>query len=199
MIEITVTLVLSAIVAASLAGVVYSLGQNAGDAGRNADVQRTARLVMAEIVIDLRQAQAVTENGDPIASLNADRVVFYTDRDQSEGPERVIYERTSCAAGLCELRVTRYAAVAGTGPDWVFESLPYEEQVMMERVLGDQPLFRGAAWVGSPPAKTFVSTCSGTCTFPLVVIRLGALPEVTSAGATRTLEILEEVELRNAG
>ncbi len=199
MVEILVAMVLSAMVAASMAGVIYSLGQNAGDAGRNADLQRTGRLVVAEMVIDLRQAQAVSPNGDPIESLTADQIVFYSDRDETEGPERIVYERTACDAGLCELRVNRYPAVAGSGPEWSFEADPFEEQVVMERVRNDQPLFRGAIWTGTPATKSYVSACSGTCSFSLVAIRLEALPGVTSVGAARTLEITEEVELRNAG
>jgi hypothetical protein len=69
----------------------------------------------------------------------------------------------------------------------------------MERVRNDQPLFRGATWTGTPATKTFVSACAGTCRFSLVVIRVRALPELTSVGAAQTLEITEEVELRNAG
>jgi hypothetical protein len=150
-------------------------------------------------VIDLRQAQAVSPNGDPIESLSADRIVFYSDRNEAEGPERIVYERTACAAGLCELRVTRYAAVAGSGPEWGFATTPFEEQVVMERVRNDQPLFRGATWTGTPVTKNYVSACSGTCSFSLVAIRLQALPELTSVGAAQTLEITDEVELRNAG
>lgn len=198
-VEILVALVLSAVVAASMAGVIYSLGQNAGDAGRNADLQRTGRLLLAGMVIDLRQAQAVSPNGYPIESLTADRIVFYSDRAQAEGPERIVYERTACAAGLCDLRVTRYPAVPGSGPEWSFGTAPFQDQVVMTRVRNDQPLFRGATWTGTPVTKTYVSGCSGTCSFPLVAIWLRALPQLTSAGAAQTLEITEEVELRNAG
>jgi hypothetical protein len=151
------------------------------------------------MVIDLRQAQAVSENGDPIESLTADRIVFYSDRAQTEGPERIIYQRTACATGLCELRVTRYPAVAGSGPEWSFQTTPFQDQVVMERVRNDQPLFRGVTWTGTPTAKTYVSTCSGTCSFPLVAVWLRALPKLTSVGAAQTLEITDEVELRNAG
>ena len=198
-IEVSVALILSAMVAGSLVGLMHSLSQNASDAGRTADLQRTGRAVVAGLVMDLRQAQAVTANGYPIDSLSADRIVFYSDRAEMEGPERIVYERTSCAAGLCQLRVTRYAAVAGSGPEWAFQGVPFENRVVMERVRNDQPLFRGAAWTGTPPTRTFVSACSGTCSFPLVAIRLRALPEGTSVGAMQTLEIADQVEFRNAG
>lgn len=199
LVEVSVAMILSAMVAASLAGVMYSLSQNASDAGRNADLQRTGRLVMAELMMDLRQAESITANGDPIESLTADRIVFYSDRAEAEGPERIIYERTSCVSGLCRLRVTRYQAVAGSGPEWAFVTTAFEDQFVMERVRNDQALFRGAAWTGTPVAKTYVSACAGTCSFPLVAIRLRGVPEGTSAGAAQTFEITEEVGMRNAG
>lgn len=199
LVEVSVALILFTMVGASMVGVMYSLGQNASDLGRNADLQRTGRLVVAELVMDLRQAEAVGANGDPIESLSADRIVFYSDRAEAEGPERIIWERTACVSGLCRLRVTRYQAVAGSGPEWDFETTAFESQYVMERVHNDQPLFRGVKWSGTPAVRTYISACTGTCSFPLVAIRLRALPEGTSAGATQTLEIVAEVELRNAG
>jgi len=112
LVEMSIAALLSALVAASLTGVLYSLGQNAGDAGRNSELQSAGRLVMAELVLDLRQAEAVSENGYPVESLTADQIIFYSDRDETEGPERIVYERAACAEVLCDLRVSRYAAVA---------------------------------------------------------------------------------------
>ena len=195
----SVALILSAMVAGSLVGVMHSLGQNASDAGRTADLQRTGRVVVAGLVMDLRQAQAVTANGYPIESLSADRIVFYSDRAEMEGPERIIYERTSCVAGLCQLRVTRYAAVAGSGPEWTFEAVAFEDRTSWSGCATISRSSAGATWTGTPPIQTFVSACSGTCSFPLVAIRLRALPEGTSVGATQTLEIADQVEFRNAG
>jgi len=198
LVEVSVALILFTMVGASMVGVMHSVSQNASDVGRNADLQRTGRLVAAALVMDLRQAESVGANGDPVESLSADRIVFYSDRAEAEGPERIIYERTACVSGVCRLRVARYRAVAGSGPEWSFETAAFEDQYIMEGVRNDQPLFRGARWTGTPAAKTYISTCSGTCSFPLVAIRLRALPQGTSAGATQTLEIAAEVELRNA-
>lgn len=142
LVEVSVALILSAMVGGSMVGVMYSLSQNASDVGHNADLQRTGRLVVAELVMDLRQAEPVAANGDPIESLSADRIVFYSDRAEFEGPERIIYERTSCVSGMCRLRVTRYQAVAGSGPEWDFATTAFEDQYVMERVRNDQPLFR---------------------------------------------------------
>ncbi len=199
LVELSVAMILSAMAAASMAGVMYSISQNASDAGRNADVQRTGRLVLADLLMDLRQAESVTANGNAIESLTADRIVFYSDRAEAEGPERIVYERTSCVSGLCRLRVTRYQAVAGSGPEWTFQTTAFEDQFVMERVRNDQALFRGAAWTGSPLAKTYISACAGDCSFPLVAIRLRALPLGASPVAPQTLEITDEVGLRNAG
>ena len=199
LVEMSIAALLSALVAASLTGVLYNLGQNAGDAGRNSELQSAGRLVMAELVLDLRQAEAVSENGYPVESLTADQIIFYSDRDETEGPERIVYERGSCAEGLCELRVTRYAAVAGSGPEWAFQSAAFQDQVVMERVLNDQPLFRGASWTGAPATKTYVTACTGDCSFSLMAIRLRAVPDRTSVGASQPLEIIGEVEFRNAG
>jgi len=199
LVEMSIAALLSALVAAALTGVLYNLGQNAGDAGRNSELQSAGRLVMAELVLDLRQAEAVSENGYPVESLTADQIIFYSDRDETEGPERIVYERAACAEGLCELRVTRYAAVAGSGPEWIFQSAAFQDQLVMERVLNDQPLFRGASWTGAPATKTYVTACAGNCSFSLVAIRLRAVPDRTSVGASQPFEITGEEEFRNAG
>ena len=75
LVEMSIAALLSALVAASLTGVLYNLGQNAGDAGRNSELQSAGRLVMAELVLDLRQAEAVSENGYPVESLTALRTI----------------------------------------------------------------------------------------------------------------------------
>lgn len=196
-VEMSIAVALCALLAATLMGILAGLGRNAGDAGRNADLQQAGRLIVAEMVMDLRQAQPAAENGYPVESLSADRVVFYSDRASYPGPERIVYERAACSGGLCELRVTRYAAVAGSGPNWTFQTTPFENQVLLERVLNDQPLFRGASWSGSPSVKAYVSSCTSACSFSLVAIRLRAVPDRTSPGAAGAFEITDEVGFRN--
>jgi len=44
-----------------------------------------------------------------------------------------------------------------------------------------------------------VSACAGGCSFSLVAIRLRAVPDRTSVGASGPLEITGEVDFRNAG
>lgn len=200
LIELAMSLILSSMIVASLVAVMYSFSQSASDTGRNADLQQTARSLVADLVVELRQAEAVSDNGYAIESLSADRIVFYTDRVESPGPERVVYHRRDCVDGLCELWVTQYPAVVGSGPHWEFETTPIEDAFVLGRVSNTEPLFRGADWVGEPPAKTYVGDCGGTgpeCDFPLVSIVFQANPTGTSSGADRTFEIEEEVRLRN--
>ena len=66
-------------------------------------------------------------------------------------------------------------------------------------MLNDQPLFRGASWTGAPATKTYVTACTGDCSFSLMAIRLRAVPDRTSVGASQPFEITGEVEFRNAG
>ncbi|MBU1650552.1 MAG: prepilin-type N-terminal cleavage/methylation domain-containing protein [Proteobacteria bacterium] len=198
--ELSLAMALSSIIFASLVSVIYSFSQEAGDSGQAALLQQTSRELVADLVVELRQAEKVTANGHPIEELTADKLVFYTDRLESEGPERVVYERKACSGGLCELWVTRYPAVAGTGPWWTFSTTPVENVMALGRVSDTGPLFAGADWVGEPPVKTPVTSCSSSgtaCDFPLVVITFRANPTNTSSGADRSYEIQEEVRLRN--
>ncbi|MBU1226621.1 MAG: prepilin-type N-terminal cleavage/methylation domain-containing protein [Actinobacteria bacterium] len=198
--ELSLAMALSSIIFASLVSVIYSFSQQAGDSGQAAMLQQTSRELVADLVVELRQAEKVTANGYPIEELTAGKLVAYTDRLESEGPERVVYERKSCIDDMCELWVTRYPAVPGTGPWWTFSTTPVENMMALERVSSVHPLFAGSDWVGDPPVRTYIASCSpsGTaCDFPLVVITFRASPTNTSAGADRAYEIEEEVRLRN--
>jgi len=200
LVELSVALILSAMIVGSLVTVFFSFAQNAGDATRNAQVQSEVRAVIARIVMDVRQADVVTANGEAIESLSANKLVVYSDRSDVPGPERIVYERSSCTAGSCELWVRRYAATAGGGPYWTFEATPFEQSFIMDGVLDDQPLFGGFEWVGSPATKMAISSCDGVviqCDFPLVSIVLRARPSPTTQGASKALEVQEEVRIRN--
>jgi type II secretory pathway pseudopilin PulG len=201
-VEMAIGLAITAVVMATLVAVFHSFSQNAADATRTAELNQTLRGIASQMVLDLRQAEAPRPDGEPIESLSPTRIVFVTDRDESEGPERVVYEEVSCGADGCALRVQRYAAVAGTGPSWEFSDTPYQDGVVVEKVQLEEPLFVGYDWVGSPAVKTAVTECGGAsepdCDFPLVAIRLVALPDLVSEGAENPVEIVEEVTLRNA-
>jgi len=203
MVELSVAMLLTVMIMTALVSVFYAFSQNAVDQGQHAELQREMRTVMSELVMDLRQAVAPSESASayPIESLTADRIVFYTDQHESEGPERTVYERTDCLAGFCELWVTRYAAVPGTGPNWDFAETPFEESFLLGRVRSDEAMFRVADWTGDPKTKTYGSSCGGAaprCDEPIVAVSLRAIPTGTSAAAASTFEIVEEVTLRNA-
>jgi hypothetical protein len=185
---------------AAVVGVLYGFGRTAHDSGRSVELQHTARSVTARMVMDLRQAQAVSVDGFPIESLEPGQLVFYTDRLSDEGPERVVYERADCRDGMCELRVVRYPAMPGTGPAWRFRDAPIAEGTVLVGLHGDRPLFRGVVWSGDPRTKHYVASCGPTgraCDFTLVSLLLTASPVGASQDAGRPLEIEEEVRLRN--
>jgi type II secretory pathway pseudopilin PulG len=201
MVELSVALMLTVLILSALFGVFYAFSQNAADQGRQAALQRESREAMAEMVTWLRQSVGKAPGEHPVESLTADRIVFYSDVDERDGPERVVVERTDCSDGFCQLNTIKYGAVAGSGPEWTFEAQPLAEVFMLARVHDDVPLFQGVTWVGDPKVKAHVAACGGTqprCRFPIVAITLRAEPTGTSEGARLTFEMREEVTLRNA-
>ncbi|MCB2223578.1 MAG: hypothetical protein KQH83_05310 [Actinobacteria bacterium] len=199
-VELSMSMILSSLIFASVVTVIYSFSQQAGDTTRSANLQGTARELVADMVVELRQAERVSPNGHPIESLTPGSLVFYSDRLETEGPERIVYERRDCADGICELWVSRYPAVAGTGPWWDFSDVPVQTGLVLHRLPDDEPLFQGADWVGEPAAKEFINYCGPSgpvCDFPLVDITFRTRPVGTSEGGDFILEVQEEVRLRN--
>ena len=200
LIEMSVGLILSSMIVASVVGVFYAFSQNASDSTKQAELQRTLRSVASEIVLDLRQAEAVRGNGDAVETMADGHLVLYTDRAETPGPERVRYERIACDDGNCELWVRRYAAVTGSGPDWDFAVTPFQERFLVGMVRGDAAVFTGYEWTGDPKVKTALSACGGggqpDCDMPLVQVRLRAMP-INPGPSTLPFEVLEEVRLRN--
>jgi len=200
LVELSMSMILSSMIFASLVTVIYSFTQQASDSTRTTNLQQMSRELVADIVVELRQAVKVEANGHPIESLAPGKLVFYSDRLESEGPERMVYERRDCADGTCELWVSRYPAVAGTGPWWTFSDVPVESGMVMHRLPDDEPLFEGIDWIGDPPSRTHIYSCtpSGTeCDFPLVSITFRSRPVGTSTGGDFVMEVQEEVRLRN--
>jgi prepilin-type N-terminal cleavage/methylation domain-containing protein len=201
LVEMSVALILSAMVVATFVSVFFSFSQNAGDANGKAEHQEQARQVIARLVVDLRQAVAADPNGQVIESLGPDRLVFYTMMRDGDTPIRVVYERANCASAECELLVERYAATDFDDGAYAFATTPYEETRLMSGVLADQSLFIGMDWVGDPKVKTSITACGGSgpaCSFPLVSVTLRSMPLNTSEGGRTPLEIREEVRMRNA-
>lgn len=199
LVELGVALALSGMVVGTLVTVFLSFSQNVGDSERRAEHQALSRELIAEIVVELRQAMRANPNGDPVESVGPDQLAFYTIQVGSSEPVRTVYERTDCSAGICELWVTRYAVDTFVSGVYTFLSTPREESFLLGGVLEDQPLFYGIDWVGDPKVQVHAASCGGlvACDFPLVGITLRSYPLNTSDGARQVLEIQEEVRIRN--
>jgi prepilin-type N-terminal cleavage/methylation domain-containing protein len=201
LIEVSVALLLSSMIAGSLVAVFYALSQNVGDLSGRGEVQAASRLVIASQVVEIRQAVRADLNGEAIEALDPGRLAFYTQNYVSEEIERVIYERKECVEGECELWVYKYAVVEVVNGVATFESTPYASNFLMGKVLSDQPLFVGLEISGDPLVKTEISTCDGSatkCNFSVVGITLRARPYPTTGGALTPIELHEEVRVRSA-
>ncbi|MEE8496902.1 MAG: prepilin-type N-terminal cleavage/methylation domain-containing protein [Acidimicrobiia bacterium] len=201
LIEVTVAMVLSSMIAASLVTVFYALAQNTGDLSGRGRVQADSRAVIASQVVEIRQAIRADLNGEAIEALDPGRLAFYTQNYVSEEIERVIYERKECVADECELWVYKYALDEIVGGIATFEATPYASNFLMGKVLSDQPLFVGIEISGDPLVKSEISTCDGgaiKCNFSVVGITLRARPYPTTGGALTPIELHEEVRVRSA-
>jgi type II secretory pathway component PulJ len=200
--EVNMALFISSLVMAALVTVFMSFSQNTSDSGRQAELQQAARSVVATMATELREAAVASVNGDPIQSLDAAHITFFTTKTAAVGLEKVTYERINCSLGRCELWVTRYASIAGTGPEWQFQATPLDRRMLMSRILDDEATFSGVLWTGTPRMKTLVGSCTGAtgsrCSFRTVSIQLRVEPTGTSRGATRAFELVEEASVRNA-
>lgn len=201
LVELSVAMILSAMVSASLVAVFYSFSQNSSDANERAELQSSAREMIAEITVQLRQAIRVDLNGELVESLDGDRLVFYTTNYETLQPERVVYQRTECLEGVCELWMDRYPMVSTDGITTTFATESIESSFLFGGLLNDQPLFEGFDWMGDPEVHTPVSSCSSTgteCQFPLVGITVRAKPLGGTAGSASVITLHEEVRMRNA-
>lgn len=200
LVELSAAMILSGLIAASLISVFYAMSQNSGDLSTKANVQATARGVVAEQVVEIRQAIKADLNGVPVEELDANTLIFYTQNYVTAEIERTIYERTECVEGRCELWVHRYAFDSTDGITTTFQDVPYESSFLMGNVMNDQPMFVGVEYVGDPLVRTETTTCDtpGTCDFPIIAITLRARPAPTTSGASTPVELREEVRIRSA-
>lgn len=201
LIELSTAMILGSMIAASLIAVFYGFSQNSGDLASKSNVQADARAVIAEQVVEIRQAIRADLNGDAVEALTSDRLAFYTQNYVTGQIQRIVYERTDCVAGECELWVYKYALESSDGITSTFAATPYESSFLMSEVLTDQPLFVGIEYAGNPLTKVETATCDGvsiTCDFPVVGITLRARPDPTSGGAATPIELHEEVRIRSA-
>lgn len=200
LIELSVAMILSSMIAASMMAVFYSFSQNSGDLASRSNVQAAARAVIAEQVVEIRQAIRADLNGEPIEALDASRLAFYTQNYETGEIERVVYERTDCIEGKCELWVYRYRLLETDGITSTFSTEPYEASFLMGNVMSDQSLFVGIEYSGDPLVRTERTACGSggvRCDFSVVGITLRARPYPTSGGAAVPLELHEEVRIRS--
>jgi len=201
LIEISVAMVLSSLIATTLVGLFISFSQNAGDLSERGEVQANSRAVIASQVVEIRQAIRADLNGEAIEALDSGRLAFYTQNYVSNEIERVVYERKDCVESECELWVYKYALDETVNGVSTFLATPYMSSFLMGKVLDDQPLFVGVEYSGDPFTKSEISGCDGAavkCNFTVVGITLRARPYPTSGGALTPIELHEEVRVRSA-
>jgi prepilin-type N-terminal cleavage/methylation domain-containing protein len=200
LIEVSVAMVLSSLVATTLVTVFFGFSQNTSDISGRGEVQAKARAVISAQVVEIRQALRADLNGEAIEALDADRLAFYTQNYTTEELERVVYERKDCVAGECELHVYKYALDETVNGVSTFLATPYVSSFLLGKVLSDQPLFVGIEYSGDPFTRTEIDSCDGgatKCNFTVVGITLRARPHPTSAGAAAPIELHEEVRVRS--
>jgi hypothetical protein len=199
LIELSMATFLCTIIFGAVVLIFNSVGQEARDTRRRADLQTQAREVITDLTAELRAAVPARSGAMAIESLTSNTLVFYTDRYGFTGPEKISYERSSCQSGYCILRVRRYAAVASSSPNWTYQTVPFADIVLLERVASTATLFAGVKWTGTPLTRTSVASCGGTtlCNFPMVAVDLKAAPPgVTTIDGP--FGVYVEVTLRNA-
>ncbi len=200
LIEVSVALVLSSLIAGALVSLFFGFSQNTSDLSARGEVQADARAVISSQVVEIRQAIRADLNGEAIEALDADRLAFYTQNYVSGEIERVVYERKDCVEGECELSVYKYALDETVNGVSTFLATPYVASFLMGKVLDDQPLFVGFEYSGDPFTKTEIESCDGgatKCNFTVIGITLRARPYPTSAGALTPIELHEEVRVRS--
>ena len=201
LIEVSVAMILSSVVATTLISLFMGFSQNAGDLAGRGEVQSNSRAVIAGQVVEIRQAIRADLNGEAIEALDSNRLAFYTQNYVSNEIERVVYERKDCVEDECELWVYKYALDETVNGVSTFLATPYVTSFLMGKVLNDQPMFVGVEYSGDPLTKSEISGCdSGAvkCNFSVVGITLRARPYPTSGGALTPIELHEEVRVRSA-
>ena len=143
LIELSMATFLSTIILGAVVLIFTSVGQEARDTGLRAELQTQAREVVTNLAAELRAAIPARPGAAAVESLTDSSLVFYTDRYGYTGPEKISYQRSSCSGGFCILRVRRYAAVATSGPNWTYQTVPFNDSVLLERVAESTVLFSG--------------------------------------------------------
>ncbi len=207
-IELSMTVALLGIVIASFYTAYNGFLRDVSFAERLGSIEREARPVLNGLVIELRQATAPNPaaNGQVVEFLSADKIVFYADRRDPNGPERFTYERSNCVDGLCDLQMRiRFADSGSEYPTFTHATTgdPDFEVTLLRRVPESVRLFQGVRLIGTN--EVLIDNCdrlntgaggSTDCAFDTVVIRIEIAPN--GAGVRpRNYVVVESVLLRN--
>ena len=200
--EVMVASMLTVMIAAVFLTLFSAFSRNVQVEQQRAEVLRDMRPVIAQLLLELRQAVDLENDGAIIASLDSSwsalEVVFYSDRrDDMLGPEKYRYYVANCSGGLCDLMHETTPADAGSEPDWTYAVGPSTTRVLATNVVASgDPLFEGVSWAtGSEVVTTF---CDGTtrCIFDVIRIDLRIDPNPNNTTLPE-VQILEDVRLRN--
>ena len=157
--------------------------------------------VATGLATELRQAVPLVADGPLVESLESawpsPELIFYSDRLDTDGPERYRYYVTNCASGLCELWREIRVADSG-GPPWTYTGAGAQRYVAGNIIAGGDPLFLGADWDSGARADIVSCDPSSPCSLALLEFTVRIDPSQRS-NAEEALLVRHEVRLRNAG
>ena len=210
--ELSLTIAIMTMVLTAFYGAYNGFLRDVAFAEQLAEVERRTRPALNELTIELRQATPPNSAaaGQPVELLNEDRIVFYSDRADVAGPERISYDKVNCDDGVCELQKSIIFADAGSSyPDWTYDIAggPDVTLTVIPRVAEDVVLFTGRT-VNSTGNFVDQVLCDRrgelgnggiSCNFDQVFVQLEVVPRAADTSTVpRNFEIEEEVLLRNA-
>jgi Tfp pilus assembly protein PilV len=200
--EVMVAGILTSIVVTAFYSLFYGFTRNLTLEEQRATALQEIRPVVSELIVELRQAQDIDNDGAILTALNAAwsnaGLVFYSDRRSEEGPERYVYKVNGCSGDVCDFVREVTLADAGTGPTWTYTG-PTTTHVLLDNLLkdGSEPLFRGVSWAAGVEQYTTFCGAGIPCDFPLVRIRIRVDPDPDST-TIPAVQIQEDVRLRNS-
>ena len=211
LVELVIGVVILALVSVAFYGSIWGFFRDTGFTEDLAQAGRDTRPLIRTMVIELRQAEVekTTADGEPVAYLSPDKLIFFSDRYEADGPERFEYERINCTAELCELQVTVHEAlVTSVPPNWDYDTgqTPFIQLVVGADLDAVAPLFTGVTWDDVGGAWQEIAGCDRddldgfgavACAFDVVQIDLAIDPNPNKPNP-RLYEVLENVRMRNA-
>lgn len=207
-IELSMTVAILGIVMAAFFVTYNGFLRDVAFAERLGDIERETRPVLNGLAIELRQATAPNPaaHGQAVEFLSADKIVFYADRRDQNGPEQFTYERTNCVDGLCDLEMSfRFADSSSEYPSFTHSTVgdPDFTVTLLRRVPESVKLFQGVRLEGT--TEVLVDTCdrlntlgvgAADCSFDTIVITIEVAPK--GAGVRPSNYVVSEVvHLRN--